>query len=84
MKAAVAGSAMAALAAIVMFQAPTASAASAASADGVINDLRAAGYLVQLNQTPTAPLTACTVGGVRTLEGGTPSALVDIVCPDGC
>ncbi|MEN4449009.1 hypothetical protein [Mycobacterium sp. SM3041] len=81
MKAAVAGSAMAALAAIVMFQAPT---ASAASADGVINDLRAAGYLVQLNQTPTAPLTACTVGSVRTLEGGTPSALVDIVCPDGC
>lgn len=81
MKAAVAGSAMAALAAIVMFQAPT---ASAASADGAVNDLRAAGYLVQLNQTPTAPLTACTVGGVRTLEGGTPSALVDIVCPDGC
>jgi len=72
---------MAALAAIVMLQAPV---ASAASAEGAVNDLRAAGYLVQLNQTPTAPLTACTVGGVRTLEGGTPSALVDIVCPDGC
>lgn len=72
---------MAALAAVVMLQAPV---ASAASAEGAVNDLRAAGYLVQLNQTPTAPLTACTVGGVRTLEGGTPSALVDIVCPDGC
>lgn len=72
---------MAALAVVVMFQAPR---ASAASADGVINDLRTAGYLVQINQTPTAPLTSCTVGGVRTLEGGTPSALVDIVCPDGC
>jgi len=81
MKAVLVGSGMAALAAIVMFQAP---AASAASAEGAVNDLRAAGYLVQLNQTPTAPLTACTVGGVRTLEGGTPSALVDIVCPDGC
>lgn len=81
MKAVLVGSGMAALAAIVMFQAP---AASAASVEGAINDLRAAGYLVQLNQTPTAPLTACTVGGVRTLEGGTPSALVDIVCPDGC
>lgn len=81
MKAILIGSGMAALAAIVMLQAPV---ASAASAEGAVNDLRAAGYLVQLNQTPTAPLTACTVGGVRTLEGGTPSALVDIVCPDGC
>ncbi len=82
MKAVFVASGMAALAAVVMLHAPTASAA--ASAEGAINDLRAAGYLVQLNQTPTAPLTACTVGGVRTLEGGTPSALVDIVCPDGC
>ncbi|MDX1881614.1 hypothetical protein SBE55_27820 [Mycolicibacterium sp. 141076] len=81
MKAVLIGSGMTALAAVVMLHAP---AASAASAEGAVNDLRAAGYLVQLNQTPTAPLTACTVGGVRTLEGGTPSALVDIVCPDGC
>ncbi|WP_418005257.1 hypothetical protein ACNO8X_10690 [Mycobacterium sp. PDNC021] len=82
MKAVLVGSGLAAVAAVVMFQAPPASASP--SAEGVINDLRAEGYLVQVNQTPTAPLTACSVGGVRKLEGGTPSALVDIVCPDGC
>jgi hypothetical protein len=58
--------------------------ASAAPADAVINDLRAQGYLVQINQTPTAPLTACSVSGVRKLDGGASSALVDVVCPDGC
>lgn len=39
---------------------------------------------MQLNQTPTASLTACSVNGVRKLDGGTPTALVDVVCPDGC
>lgn len=58
--------------------------ASAATADAVINDLRAEGYLVQINQTPTAPLTACSVSDVRKLEGEASSALVDVVCPDGC
>ena len=59
-------------------------AASAATADAVINDLRAEGYLVQINQTPTAPLTACSVGNVRTFDGAASSALVDVICPDGC
>ena len=81
MKTVLAGLGMAAFTVLMLAQAP---AASAAAADGVINDLRAEGYLVQLNQTPTASLTACSVNGVRKLDGGTPTALVDVVCPVGC
>ncbi|EUA09694.1 hypothetical protein I545_6017 [Mycobacterium kansasii 662] len=69
MKTVLAGLGMAAFTVLMLAQAP---AASAAAADGVINDLRAEGYLVQLNQTPTASLTACSVNGVRKLDGGTP------------
>ena len=59
--------------------------AAASSADSVVNGLRAEGYIVQINQTPTAPLTACTVGNVSKLAGSvTPSAFVDVICPDGC
>jgi hypothetical protein len=59
--------------------------ASASTADTVVNGLRAEGYTVQINQTPTAPLTACSVSNVSKLaDGASPSAIVDIVCPDGC
>jgi hypothetical protein len=59
--------------------------AAASTADTVVNGLRADGYIVQINQTPTAPLTACSVSNVSKLADGTaPSAVVDIVCPDGC
>ena len=59
--------------------------ASASSADTVINGLRADGYTVQVNQTPTAPLTACSVSNVSKLaDAASPSAVVDVVCPDGC
>jgi hypothetical protein len=60
-------------------------AASAAGADAVVNDLRAQGFIVQLNQTPTAPLTACSASAVHK-SGDGPSAVasVDLVCPDGC
>ncbi|MGH3581295.1 MAG: hypothetical protein ACRDUB_06895 [Mycobacterium sp.] len=79
MKSVIMGMGAAALALVVF--APV---ASAAPADAVINDLRVEGYLVQINQTPTAPLTACSVSNVRKLDGGAASALVDVVCPDGC
>ncbi|MEN4447559.1 hypothetical protein [Mycobacterium sp. SM3041] len=82
MKSVIMGMGAAALAMVAF--APVASAAPAAPADAVINDLRAEGYLVQINQTPTAPLTACSVSNVRKLDGGAASALVDVVCPDGC
>jgi hypothetical protein len=59
--------------------------AAASTADTVINGLQAEGYLVQINGTPTAPLTACTVTAVNKLNNGaTTSASVDIACPQGC
>jgi gas vesicle protein len=60
-------------------------AASASTADTVVNSLSAEGYTVQINQTPTAPLTACSVSNIsKVADGAAPSAVVDIVCPDGC
>ncbi|TLH67856.1 hypothetical protein [Mycolicibacterium aubagnense] len=80
MKSVIIGAGLAALAAVGL--APV---ASATTADVAVNELRAQGYLVQINQTPTAPLTACAVKNVSTLAGGdAPSAIVDIACPDGC
>lgn len=57
--------------------------AAGASADSVVNGLQAEGYLVTLNQTPTAPLSSCTVSRIDKLLGDT-SASVDLVCPTGC
>jgi hypothetical protein len=71
-----------ALAAATFALAPT---ASASTADSIVNGLRADGYLVQLSQTPTAPLTACSVNGVnKSGDGGALTAVVDVECPDGC
>lgn len=58
-------------------------AAADASADSVVNGLTTEGYLVTLNQTPTAPLTSCTVSRVDKSVDDT-SASVDLVCPTGC
>jgi hypothetical protein len=58
-------------------------ASAAGSADSVVNGLQTEGYLVTLNQTPTAPLSSCTVSNVDKSLGGT-SAYVDLVCPTGC
>ncbi|HEX3546101.1 MAG TPA: hypothetical protein VHU62_05945 [Mycobacterium sp.] len=59
--------------------------AAASTADAIVNNLQAEGYIVQINQTPTAPLTACTVSSVNKLAGGASlSAFVDVACPDGC
>jgi hypothetical protein len=82
MKTLLLGVGIGALAGVAMVVAPT---ASASTADTVVNGLRAEGYTVQINQTPTAPLTACSVSNVSKLaDGAAPSAVVDIVCPDGC
>jgi hypothetical protein len=71
-----------ALAAASVALAPT---ASASTADSIVDGLRADGYVVQLNQTPTAPLTACSVNGVnKSVDGGPLTAVVDVKCPDGC
>jgi hypothetical protein len=56
--------------------------AAASTADSVVNDLKADGYVVQINGTPTAPLTACTVTSVNKLTAA--AAFIDIDCPDGC
>lgn len=73
-----------ALACVAMGFAGTASAAG--GADVTINGLRNEGYIVQLDGTPTAPLTACTVTNVqKDAAGGTAlTAYVDVACPDGC
>lgn len=60
-------------------------AAAEAAADDTVNALKADGYVVQLNETPTANLSACTVTGVTKDTGGAnPTAYVDISCPTGC
>jgi hypothetical protein len=58
--------------------------AAASTADTVVNSLQAEGYTVQINGTPTAPLTACSVTAINKLESGAASASVDIACPQGC
>jgi hypothetical protein len=58
--------------------------AAASTADAIVNNLQAEGYTVQINQTPTAPLTACTVTSISKLASGAPSASIDIACPQGC
>lgn len=57
--------------------------AAASTADAVVNDLRAQGFIVQINGAQSAPLTACKVTAVNTFAAG-PSASVDIACPQGC
>jgi hypothetical protein len=72
------------LAGVAMGLAP---AAAASTADSVVNNLEAEGYTVRINQTPTAPLTACTVTGVDKLASATSAggtAYVDVACPQGC
>jgi hypothetical protein len=61
-------------------------AAAAGGADDVVNGLKSDGYSVQLNGTPTANLSACTVNSVNKDPAGGPSptAYVDIACPTGC
>lgn len=62
-------------------------ASAAGGADATINGLTTEGYAVQLNGTPTAPLTACTVTDVHkdaTTGGTSLTAYVDVTCPDGC
>jgi hypothetical protein len=48
-------------------------AAAGPTADDTVNGLKTEGYTVQLNQTPSANLSACTVSGIkRTPPGLTP------------
>jgi hypothetical protein len=60
--------------------------AAAAGANDAVNDLRAQGYTVQLNGTPTANLDQCTITNVKkdSLGGPNPTAYVDFACPTGC
>jgi hypothetical protein len=59
-------------------------------ADDAINTLQSQGYIVQINGSPTAPLSACTitnVGGLANAEsaaGHGTTAYVDVACPQGC
>ncbi|KRQ26085.1 hypothetical protein AOT93_24060 [Mycobacteroides sp. H110] len=56
-----------------------------ATADDTVNSLKSEGYNVQINGTPSANLSACTVTGVKKDAGGAnPTAYVDISCPTGC
>ncbi|BDX31861.1 hypothetical protein TUM20985_24080 [Mycobacterium antarcticum] len=61
-------------------------ASAAGGADATINGLHSEGYIVQLNGSQTAPLTACTVTNVQKdpLGGNSLTAQVDVACPDGC
>jgi hypothetical protein len=61
-------------------------AAAAGGADVTVNSLTTDGFLVQLNGPQTANLSACTVTNVKKdgAGGPSPTALVDIACPDGC
>jgi hypothetical protein len=61
-------------------------AAAAGGADDVVNGLKSDGYSVQLNGTPTANLSACTVNSVSKdpAGGSNPTAYVDFSCPTGC
>jgi hypothetical protein len=61
-------------------------ATAAGGADATVNGLNADGYSVQLNGAPTANLSACSVTGVKKdgVGGPSPTAFVDIACPDGC
>jgi hypothetical protein len=62
-------------------------AAAAPNADDAVNGLRAQGYSIQLNGSPSANLSACAVTGVNTDSPGAssnPVAYVDIACPTGC
>ena len=60
--------------------------AAAAGADDVVNGLTTEGYSVQINGTPTANLSQCTVNNVKKDGPGGPNltAYVDIACPTGC
>ena len=61
-------------------------AAAAGGADATVNGLQAEGYSVQLNGSQSANLTACAVTNVKK-DGGagpSPTAYVDVACPDGC
>lgn len=61
-------------------------AAAAGGADDVVNGLTTQGYSVQINGTPTANLSQCTVNNVnKDAPGGfNLTAYVDISCPTGC
>jgi hypothetical protein len=61
-------------------------AAAAGGADDVVNLLTTQGYSVQINGTPTANLSACTVDEVKkdAPGGANPTAYVNISCPTGC
>jgi hypothetical protein len=63
-----------------------ATAAAAGGADATVNGLQAQGYSVQLNGAQSANLSACTVTSVKKdgVAGPSPTAYVDITCPDGC
>ena len=61
-------------------------ATAAGGADATVNGLQAEGYSVQLNGAQSANLSACTVTNVKKdgVAGPSPTAYVDITCPDGC
>lgn len=61
-------------------------ATAAGGADVTVNGLNADGYSVQINGSPTANLSVCSVTGVKKdgVGGPSPTAVVDIACPDGC
>jgi len=61
-------------------------AAAAGGADVIVNGLSADGFVVQLNGSQTANLSACAVTDVNkdSTPGSTPTAYVDVKCPDGC
>ena len=80
-----------ALAAAAVSLAGAASAVTAGGrADDAVNTLQSQGYSVQINGAATAPLSACAVTNVSGLSvsepsaGGTPTAYVEIACPQGC
>ena len=61
-------------------------ASAAGGADTTMNGLTTEGYLVRVDGTPTAPLTACTVINVRkdtATDGTSLTAYVEVACPDG-
>lgn len=61
-------------------------AAAAGGADDIVNGLTTQGYSVQINGTPTANLSQCTVSNVTKDAAGVSNltAYVDIACPTGC
>jgi len=86
-KFAIAATAVGILGAIALAVAPTAAAAptGGSNAADTVKTLRDMGYDVQLNGTPSGPLSQCIATGVHGLANGDPTvfttAYVDVSCP---